>query len=156
YYQNQGLDSTVIRYSNVFGPRQSFAGEGGVVSIFINDLMSGKKPIIFGTGKQTRDFLYVEDAVRAAILAQNCKKNSVYNIGTNKETEINDLLNLISKLLKKQEKPYFYPFRPGEIIRSKVDFSKAKRELGWQPEFTLKDGLEKTIKFFQKANFTKF
>lgn len=81
FFHSQGLDSVILRFANVYGPRQTSSGEGGVTAIFINKLLNNEKPIIFGSGKQTRDFLYVEDAVRAAILALKAPAGSIYNVG---------------------------------------------------------------------------
>ncbi len=150
YFQTQGLDFVSLRYSNIYGPRQSSGGEGGVVAIFIDKILKGERPIIFGNGKQTRDFLYVDDAVKAAILALNAPSSSIYNVGTNKEIAINDLLELLSKILKVKVKPIFQSLRQGEIIKSRTDYSKAKKELNWQPKYNLEEGLEETVRFFKE------
>ncbi len=150
YFQTQGLDFVSLRYSNIYGPRQSSGGEGGVVAIFIDKILKGERPIIFGNGKQTRDFLYVDDAVKAAILALNAPSNSIYNVGTNKEIAINDLLELLSKILKVKVKPIFQSLRQGEIIKSRIDYSKAKKELNWQPKYNLEEGLKETVRFFKE------
>jgi len=150
YFQTQGLDFVSLRYSNIYGPRQSSGGEGGVVAIFIDKILKGERPIIFGNGKQTRDFLYVDDAVKAAILALNAPSSSIYNVGTNKEITINDLLELLSKILKVKVKPIFQSLRQGEIIKSRVDYSKAKKELNWQPKYNLEEGLKETVKWFKE------
>ena len=151
YYQSQGLDFVSLRYSNVYGPRQSSESEGGVVAIFIKKILEGRKPIIFGDGNQTRDFLYVHDAVNAAILSLKASPGSIYNVGTNREITINSLLRLLFDILnKKKVKPIFQPLRQGEIRNSRVDFSKIKRDLGWEPGCTLKEGLNKTIKWFKQ------
>ena len=149
FYQTQGLDFVSLRFSNISGPRQRSSGEGGVVGIFIDRILKGKRPIIFGNGNQTRDFLYVADAVETAILALRAKTGSIYNVSTNKETKIKDLLKLITKILNKKAKPIFKPFRQGEIIRSIIDCSKIKKELGWQPNYDLEEGIEKTIEWFK-------
>jgi len=149
YFQTQGLDFLSLRYSNIYGPRQSSGGEGGVVAIFIDKILKGERPIIFGNGKQTRDFLYVDDAVKAAILALNAPSSSIYNVGTNKEITINDLLELLSKILKVKVKPIFQSLRQGEIIKSRVDYSKAKKELNWQSKYNLEEGLKETVKWFR-------
>ena len=150
FYQTQGLDFVSLRCSNIYGPRQpTEIGEGGVIAIFINKILKGERPIIFGPGLQTRDFLYIDDAVETAILALKAKSGSIYNVGTNKEITINNLLKLIAKILKKNVKPIFQPLRQGEIIKSRIDFSKIKKELGWQPSHTLEEGLDETIKWFR-------
>lgn len=149
YYQSLGLDFVSLRYSNVYGPRQSSSGEGGVVSIFVDTLLKKNTPIIYGTGEQTRDFLFVKDAISAATSALNAPPGSIYNAGTAKETTINELYRLIVQNIKfapkaKRGKPRF-----GEIKRSCLDFSKIKRELGWEPKYTVEEGLRRTISWFQ-------
>lgn len=149
HYQNLGLDFVSLRFANIYGPRQRYDGEGGVVAIFINKILRGEKPIIFGRGKQTRDFLYVGDAVRAAILAMQGFPGSIYNTGTNRQVSINYLLGLISKILKIKVKPAFQPSLPGEILKSRLNYSKIKKEIGWQPRYSLERGLKETINWFK-------
>jgi len=151
FYQTQGLPFVSLRYANIYGPRQSGSGEGSVVAIFINKILKGEKPVVFGNGNQTRDFLYVDDAVKAAISALKAKSGSIYNVGTNKEITINSLLELILKILNKKIKPIYKPLRKGEIIKSRIDYSKIKKELGWQPKDDLKEGLKKTIEWFKSS-----
>jgi len=153
YFKTQGLDFVSLRYANIYGPRQpSEIGEGGVIAIFINKILKGERPTIFGRGNQTRDFLYVNDAVNAAVLALKAPSGSIYNVGTNKEITINGLLKLIAKILNKNVKPIFQPLRQGEIIRSRIDFSKIKKELGWKPKYTLENGLKETINYFKNGD----
>lgn len=148
YFQSKGLKFTVLRYSNIYGPRQSIKGEGGVIAIFIDNILNGRRSIIYGSGNQTRDFLYVDDAVSAATKALKASSGSIYNIGTNREITINNLLKLLFLEFNKKINPIFQPLRQGEIINSRVDFSKIKKELGWQPRFDLDRGLSKTVKWF--------
>ena len=148
FYQTQGLDFVSLRHSNVYGPRQISSGEGGVVAIFIDCLLKRGQPVIFGSGCQTRDFLYVADAVEAAVLALKASAGSVYNVGTNKEITVNNLLNLISKISGKKTKTIHKPFHRGEIIKSRIDYSKIKKDLKWQPRYSLEEGLERTLKWF--------
>lgn len=148
FYQKQGLDFVSLRYSNVYGPRQLTNKKGGVTAIFINKILKNKRPVIFGNGKQTRDFLYVDDAVDAAILALKSPSGSIYDVGTNKETSIRGFLELISLKMKRKAKPIFSLLRNGEIINSRVNFLKIKKDLGWQPEYSLEKGLTKTIKWY--------
>jgi len=150
FCQSMGwLDFVCLRYANVFGPRQKSAGEGGVVAIFIDRILKGEKPVIFGNGRQTRDFLYVDDAVDAAVLAIKASSGRIYNVGTNKEINIKGLLGLISLKMNQKVKPNFLPWRRGEIIKSRIDYSKIKKELGWRPQYSLEEGLEETIKWFK-------
>jgi len=147
YYQSQGLDFVVLRYSNIYGPGQPSDGGGRGIANIINRILKGEKPVVFGEGKQTRDFLYIEDAVSATIKAMRSPPGVIFNIGVNKETTIINLVKIISSLLNKEVKPLFRPLPRGVIIKSRVDFSKAKRELGWQPKYNLEKGLAKTIKW---------
>jgi UDP-glucose 4-epimerase len=147
-YSARGLNFVILRFSNVYGPRQRSDKEGGVVANFIDRILKRKKPIVFGDGNQTRDFLFVGDAVDALILALKAKPSSIYNVGTNKEITINNLFRLISKNLNKKVEPIYKPsYR--EIIKSKIDYSKIRQELGWKPKFDLQRGLIKTIEWYK-------
>lgn len=155
YYQVYGLSYTALRLANVYGPRQNSKGEAGVVAIFCDKILSGKQPIINGDGKQTRDFVYVEDVVDAFILAmlacsadRKKDKVGVYNIGTCKETNINTIFRKLKKLTGSSCKEIHGSAKPGEQRRSCLDFSKAKKELGWQPKTSLDEGLLKTVEWF--------
>lgn len=151
YYQLQGLSYTCLRYSNIYGPRQLAKGEGGVIAVFFDKILNEDRPIIYGDGKQTRDFLYVDDAVEAAVRVMHSPGGSVYNIGTNKEISINYLLELMCNISNKDISPIFKPPRQGEIIKSRVSFSKAKKELKWQPKYNLSKGLKQTAEWFGKT-----
>jgi UDP-glucose 4-epimerase len=157
YYQTLGLNFVSLRYSNIFGPRQSSKGEGGVIAIFIDKLFKGKRPIIYGSGRQTRDFLYIDDAIEAAIKALKAPPGSIYNVGANKEIAIGTLFKKISSELKIKTNPIFHPARQGEIIKSRIDFRKIKKELNWRPKYNLDKGIKKTInwlkiKFYEKQS----
>ena len=149
FYQVFGLKYVSLRYANVYGPRQNPQGEAGVIAIFIDKMLKGERPFIFGNGKQTRDFVYVKDVVEANILAMKSKKIGVYNIGTGKETDINTLFKCLSKSTKTSFKPRYRPLPLGEQKRSCLDYSRAKQELKWTPKFPLKLGLRETIDWFQ-------
>jgi len=152
YKRKFGLSYVSLRYSNVYGPRQTSQEEGGVVAIFIDKILKGNSPAIYGDGKQTRDFLYVEDAVNAAILAlkpRNVTGFSHYNVSTGKETSFNELLELISQKIGRTLKSIYGPKRKYETRRSCLDNSKIKKDLGWQPKYNLEEGLKKTIEWFK-------
>ena len=147
YKENFGLKFISLRFSNVYGPRQDPKGEAGVVTIFINKLLKGERPTIFGNGNQTRDFVFVEDVVAALLKAIEYKGNKeVFNIGTGIETSINELYEVISKLLKVKIKPKYVPEKPGDLKRNCLDISLARRELKWELKYNLEKGLQKTIK----------
>jgi UDP-glucose 4-epimerase len=140
------LDSVILRYSNVYGPRQNSEGEAGVISIFINKILSKNPITINGNGKQTRDFIYVKDVADANILAMNL--SGIYNVGTGTKTSINKLFKKISYLCGPSEKR-FGKLLEAEVKRSCLDSSKLIKE-GWKPKYNLEDGLNETIEWFKK------
>jgi UDP-glucose 4-epimerase len=142
YNRLYGTGHTVVRYANVYGPRQEANLEGGVVSIFMRDLAEGGTPHIFGDGKQTRDFVYVGDVAAATLRALDA--DGVFNIGTGIETSVVDLYDAVRRVAGVDTDAVFADPRPGEIHRSVLDVSRAERELGWRPEHDLDDGLQKT------------
>jgi UDP-glucose 4-epimerase len=149
YYAQYGLRYVALRYANVYGPRQDPHGEAGVVAIFSGNLADGRTSTINGTGKQTRDFVYVEDVAHANILAlESGPSPGAYNIGTGKETSVKRLYELLRGISGKDLAPEQGPAKPGEQTRSLVDPAKATRVLGWHPETKLAAGLEETLSFF--------
>lgn len=150
YYRVQhGVRYAALRYSNVYGPRQDPHGEAGVIAIFSGNLAAGRPSTIFGTGEQTRDYVYVGDVARANVVALEGEQASgAYNIGTGVETPLNDLYERMLGLSGRDLPPERGPARPGEQARSLVDPTKAAKELGWKPEVDLAAGLEQTLRFF--------
>lgn len=149
--QIRGLPFTILRFANVYGPRQNAGGEGGVIAIFSNQAITGETMRIYGNGLQTRDFVFVEDVVDAALLAIRSQKNGIFNVGTGKETSINELLAVFAQVAASRGlviKKKNVPSVAGEIFRSVLDYSKIKRELGWLPATPLITGLEKTLDYF--------
>jgi UDP-glucose 4-epimerase len=144
------LPYTILRYANVYGPRQRSDGEGGVISIFIEQLLNNETPIIFGDGNQTRDFVYVEDVARANLLAITNADNQVLNISTNTQTSINLLYTLLSNQIHSLQKPNYEAKREGDILHSHLSNTKALKNLNWEPEYDLISGLEKTAAYFKK------
>lgn len=149
YNKLYGLSYTILRYSNVYGPRQSPEGEAGVVSIFTKKLLRKESPIIFGDGRQTRDFVYVEDVANANLLALQSDKNGIYNIGSGKETEINELFRRIKDIIRVNVNPNYEKPRK-EIKRICVNYENASKYLKWKPKTSLKEGLKKTIEWFSR------
>ncbi|MCB4755505.1 MAG: NAD-dependent epimerase/dehydratase family protein [Elusimicrobia bacterium] len=145
-----GLKYTILRYANVYGPRQDPFGEAGVVAIFSNKILSGERPFIFGTGKQTRDFVYVGDVVRANTLALFKGHNKILNIGTGLETSVVKLWRTTASLSHSDLQPIYKRARSGELSRSFLNCQKAKRDLGWAPQTDLRDGLERTLIYFKE------
>lgn len=149
YHTVHGLSYISLRFANVYGPRQDPLGEAGVVAIFTNALLSGKRPTIFGTGKQTRDFVFVEDVADAAFRALSSKAVGVFNIGTGKETSVKELFGILRDITDSKLEIKSGPARLGEQQRSCLKWNGAERALGWKPEHTLPGGLEKTVASFQ-------
>jgi len=141
--------TSIFRFANVYGPGQSSSSEGGVVSIFINQLLNNKKPIIYGTGKQIRDFVYVSDVVDALMLSLKKPQHHILNIGSNQTTKIIDLLKLTAKLIGKKPEYIKKPLRPIEIDKSLFSYQNALKTLNWRPTTSLKDGLTQTIEYFK-------
>jgi UDP-glucose 4-epimerase len=144
YSRLHGLSTISLRYGNVYGPRQDVHGEAGVVAIFCGCLVEGRRPVVYGDGHQTRDWVDVSDVVQANLLAAESELQGPVNIGHGKETtvlELFDALNDVGYRGAKLPEPEFAPERLGEVRRSCLDVSRARDELGWQPRVQLRDGL---------------
>lgn len=150
-----GMKYTILRYANVYGPRQNASGEGGVVSIFSLKLLKDESIHVFGDGEQTRDFVYVKDIAAANIAAIHKADNEIINIGCQSSISVNQLIQAMGKVLKKEITPVYYPSRIGDIKHSKLLNDKAKNILGWQPQYSLEEGLKETIDFYKSINSKK-
>ena len=135
--------------SNVYGPRQDPHGEAGVVSIFANKYLNNEEPIVYGDGEQTRDYIYVKDVVSALVKASKIDQNHFLNIGTGVETSVNDLANSMKMQFSSEVKPLYEAAREGELKRSVLNNSKAKRELNWEPEYSLDDGMKEVFNWLK-------
>jgi UDP-glucose 4-epimerase len=141
-----GLSTIPLRLGNVYGPRQDPLGEAGVIAIFCGRLREGKRPTVFGDGKQTRDYIYVGDVVAAALAAAESEATGPVNIGTGIETDVLELVRLLGELGDTESfEAELAPPRPGEVQRISIDPSRAERELGWKPQTGLEDGLRLTL-----------
>jgi len=152
YHHNYGLHVTILRYGNVYGPRQDPAGEAGVVAIFIGAMLAGRPATISGDGRQSRDFVYVYDVARANVCALDADIPGgfgIYNIGTGEPVDINTLFDHIAILTGYTQGRRHGPAKPGEVRHIYLDASRAARELGWQAEFSLGTGLAKTVEQFR-------
>ncbi len=149
YAQLYGIRYTILRYSNVYGIRQDPKGEGGVVSIFVDKLLRGEQPIIYGDGEQTRDFIYVEDVATANVAALSRGDGEVLNISTGKPTSVNELLRVMNELNGTDIPPLYHSARPGDIRHSYLSNDKARQVLGWRPIVSLRDGLKKTLDYYR-------
>jgi UDP-glucose 4-epimerase len=148
FAQNHGLRYVFLRYANVYGPRQNPHGEAGVVAIFCTRLLKGEPPTINGDGKQTRDYVYVGDVVRANLLALNYPENDYFNIGTGVETDVNMIFQRLNEAAGAGMPEHHGPAKEGEQLRSVLANDKARRLLDWQPKVSLADGLKETVEWF--------
>ena len=130
---------------HLYGPRQNPKGEAGVVAIFIGLIKKGLRPTIFGDGTKTRDYLYVEDIVRANLMALRRGRNETLNLGWGKEISDQLIFDTIAKELNFLKKPIYAPYRKGEVRRIALDAGRAKKILGWQPKIDLVQGIKKTV-----------
>jgi len=151
YSQNYGIEHTILRYANVYGPRQNPHGEAGVVAIFCSRLLAGEEPVINGTGEQTRDFVFVGDVVAANLLALGLKGNDTFNNGTARESTINEVYRILNQLIGSNKPEKHGPGKEGEQFRSVIDPTHALKVMGWKPRFSLDTGLRETVDFFRKA-----
>ena len=145
-----GIDHVILRYANVYGPRQNPHGEAGVVAIFCNKMLKGEKPIINGNGKQTRDYTFVGDVVKANLLALKLDKSAIYNVGTSIESDVNKLFYELRNHLNPSCPEQHAPAKVGEQQRSVISFKKIEQELGWHPTIQLDEGLRLTAEYFKK------
>ncbi len=154
YYYQYRLNYTILRYANVYGPRQISTGEAGVVSIFIKKLLNGERPIINtypdNLNGMIRDYVYVKDVVKANLMVLNNGENEIFNIGTCIETNTLTIFNEIKNQLNIDIQPLFGPARPGDLHRSLISFQKIQQKLGWKPIYNLRMGIAETIKYFIK------
>ncbi len=142
YERLHGLSTISLRYGNVYGPRQDVHGEAGVVAIFCGHLIDHQAPTIYGDGRQTRDWVDVSDVVRANLLAAESELGGAVNIGHGRETSVLELLAALDDVADRPRlEPVFAPERQGEVRRSCLDVSRARRELGWEARVSLRDGL---------------
>jgi UDP-glucose 4-epimerase len=148
YHGLYTLKYAILRYANVYGPRQDPYGEAGVVAIFTQAMLKGEQPVIFGDGTQSRDFVYVGDVAQANLLALEAE-NVIVNIGTGRETPINALYEQLTELTGYLEKPRYEAPRPGEVYRIALDPQRAKQFLNWEAETPLEEGLKETVSSFQ-------
>jgi UDP-glucose 4-epimerase len=146
YERLYGLTGVSLRLGNVYGPRQDPLGEAGVIAIFCGRLRAGERPMVFGDGKQTRDYIYVGDVVAAALAAAESKASGPLNIGSGVETDVLELAARLAEIDGAEDfEPEFAPPRAGEVQRISLDASRAERELGWSAETSLAAGLRLTL-----------
>jgi UDP-glucose 4-epimerase len=145
-----GMNYTILRYSNVYGPRQDPHGEAGVVAIFTLKMLDGIQPTIFGDGTATRDYIYVEDIVEANMLAFERGDREAYNIAVNKETSVNEIFSLLKAEFNFPHDVIYGDKRPGELQRICLTNHKAKAGLGWSPKVSLEEGIKRTVQYYKQ------
>lgn len=149
YYQVYGLNYTVLRFANVYGPRQFKGGEAGVIAIFIDNAVKGLESLQFGDGKQTRDFVYVDDVVNGLYLALNIDCCGEINIGSGIETNLLEICSCIEQAMDGPIKVKEMPGKAGEQRRSCLSFERAREVLNWEPQIKIKEGIKRTITWAQ-------
>ena len=149
YSKLYGLKYTVLRYANVFGPRQDSTGEGGVVAVFCEKLLQGITPYIYGDGEQTRDFVFVKDVASANVMAAlNCD-NTIFNVCTGIKISVNELLLHMNRIIGQLISPVYMPEREGDIKHSYMTYKKINALLGWHPMHSIEDGLRETFEYYK-------
>src|SRR6266849_99540 len=150
YAMNYGLKYTILRYPNVFGPRQDPFGEAGVVSIFIGQMLRDIQPVINGDGEQLRDYVFVSDVVGANLLVLESGDNEVFNLGWGKGISVNKIFDSLTKILRNEVPEVHGPAKLGEVRQTFLNSEKVRRVLGWSPIVSLEEGLKRTVEYFQR------
>lgn len=150
YSELYGIEYTILRYSNVYGPRQSVKGESGVIAIFTETLCKGGVPTINGDGSDTRDYVYVEDVAKANVLALTGGEGRIFNVSTANAVNLNQLFSALTGVLGSRVEPRYGPARPGDIRHSTLANEKIRGVLGWNPQTELREGLQKTVEWFRR------
>ena len=148
------LNYAILRYANVYGPRQNPLGEAGVCAIFINKMFNNQICTIYGHGEPIRDYVYVQDIVDINVIALNKINRAVYNLGTGIGTKVSEIHQLLQQIIGTNNKPESKPLRTGELKEIYLDCTRAKEELGWVSQINLKEGLQKTVNFFKNSTLT--
>jgi UDP-glucose 4-epimerase len=148
FAQLNGTEFIALRYANVYGPRQDPYGEAGVVAIFAERLLAGNEAVINGDGRQTRDYVHVDDVVDANLRAADTACLGAYNIGTGRECDVNELYSHIARAAGVDRPPRHGPAKAGEQRRSQLDITRAAERLGWRPRIGLDEGISQTVGWF--------
>jgi UDP-glucose 4-epimerase len=149
YKEIHSIDHVILRYANVYGPRQNPHGEAGVIAIFASKMAAGEQPLINGAGTQTRDYTFVGDVVRANVAALRASGSNIYNVGTGVENDVNKLFRVLREHLGALSEERHGPAKAGEQMRSVISYKKIERELGWRPGTALDEGLKITADYFR-------
>ena len=149
YRKIYGMEYVVLRFANVYGERQGDGGEGGVISIFAKAVAEGRNITIYGDGEQTRDFVYAGDIAEGILAALRTEEvNAAYNLSTQTETSLRELVSLLAEICGREIVPKYDAEREGDIYKSMLSNSRARRGLDWQPATTLAEGLRRTYEYF--------
>jgi nucleoside-diphosphate-sugar epimerase len=154
FHDLYGLETVALRYFNVFGPRQNAcSGYAAAIPAFVQATLEGRRPVIFGDGLQTRDFVYVENVVQANVLAANAPAagGGAFNVASGVSVSLLDLLGVLSRVAGRQLDPVFHEARTGEVRHSRADITRAASVLGYEPAFSLADGLALTVEAYRRA-----
>ena len=150
YHAAYGLEYTAFRYSNVYGPRQDPSGEAGVIAIFTDNLLTGRPVRIDWDGEQARDYVYVEDIAQANVLALHGGSNRIYCLGTGIPTSVNEVYQLLVRLIGRETHVTHAPKRPGDIRTAYFNSTRAREEVGWTPAVSLEEGVRATVAFLRR------
>jgi UDP-glucose 4-epimerase len=151
FHKSYGISFVGLRYFNVYGPRQDLKSPyAAVVPKFISRILHGEAPLIFGDGSQTRDFVYVQDVVRANVMAMERNVNGIFNVASGRRISVDELAAIIPALMGRSVRPVHGPERAGDILHSYADISKIKNEF-FSPEYSLETGLKETIEWYRNA-----
>ncbi len=152
YHEQYGIPYTVLRYSNVYGPRQNPHGESGVIAIFSEMIAQGKRPVINGDGTHTRDYVFIDDVARANLLALDTPFVGALNIGTTTEISTNDVFRKVVEVFGVQMEEEHGAERPGEQVQSSLSYEKAKEILGWEPTVNFDEGVRRVVEWYKNKN----
>jgi UDP-glucose 4-epimerase len=149
YNRLHGTRHAVLRFANVYGPRQDPVGQVGVVAIFCAQALAARRPVIYGDGHQTRDFVYVADAVNAYVAAVDRVRPGVWNVGTGVEVSVLELARIVGTVAGRPVDPVFAPARRGELRRGALASERARRDLGWIPTISLAEGVRRVYRWLE-------
>ncbi len=155
FNRTYGLQYTILRYANVYGPGQDPNGEAGVIAIFAGLMLRGRSANIYGNGLQERDFVYVSDVVEANLAAAYRGDGRIYNIGTGHPVTINHIYSLLQESAEFHHEPVHRPRRAGEVLKIALDSSRAAKELGWEPQVPLEEGLRRTVDYIRESGIRR-